>query len=159
MLSVKNPKTVDWGGMPLDQLARGNVLDVHFTYKINSILESNYKNEKQKKLMKYLINPLLVIISKMEFNGIDVSKEKLNELDSELVRAIMEVEDRLYSLDGVLPTDNLSSPDILAAILYGRDGAMELYPPDWIAKKQAKTCKETLGILLEQIDEELAKRG
>ena len=148
-----------WADIPLEELARGVSSDTYFTYKINDILENNYKNEEQRKLVEFVLSPLLVVVARMEFNGIDLSEEKMKELSRELDPAIMESEDLLYSMDGVEPTDNLNSADDLGKILFGREGGMELYPPDWTAKKQPKTCKNTLAILLEQIDDELSRRS
>ena len=159
MLTIKNPKSVVWADIPLEELARGDASDTYFTYKINEILENNYDSEDQRKLIEYVLSPLLVVVARMEFNGIDLSEEKMKELSKELDPAIMESEDMLFSMDGVEPTDNLNSAEDLGKILFSREGGMELYPPDWTAKKKPKTCKNTLAILLEQIDDELSTRS
>ena len=159
MLTIKNPKSVVWADIPLEELARGVAFDTYFTYKINGILENNYDSEDQRKLIEYVLSPLLIVVARMEFNGIDISEEKMKELSRDLDPAIMESEDTLYSMVGVEPTDNLNSADDLGKILFSRQGGMELYPPDWTAKKQPKTCKNTLAILLEQIENELSARS
>jgi DNA polymerase I-like protein with 3'-5' exonuclease and polymerase domains len=159
MLTIKNAKNTVWADIPLDDLARGNALDIHFTYLIDDILEDGYDSDKQKKLLDYILNPLLVHVARMEYNGIDISEENMQALGSKLNYAIIEKEDSLYLIDGVETSDNLKSSEDLGNILYGREGGMELYPPDWTAKDKPKTCKNTLGILLEQIDDELERRS
>ena len=159
MLSVKNANNVVWEDMPLADLARGNALDIHFTYQIDEIISEEYDSEEQKNLVEYVLCPLLVPVARMEYKGIDISEENMMNINSGLISAIMEKEDSLYSIDGVASSDNLNSSDDLGEILYAREGGMELYPPDWTSKNKPKTCKTTLGILLEQIDDELEKRS
>jgi hypothetical protein len=68
-------------------------------------------------------------------------------------------EDSLYSFDEVKTSDNLSSNNDLIEILYTREGAFEMYPPDRTGKGAPSVSAPTLKLLLAQIEEELEKRG
>ena len=88
-----------------------------------------------------------------------VSEEKLKEVGRSLRVANIEEEDSLYEFDEVKTSDNLSSNNDLIEVLYTREDAFELYPPDRTAKGTASVSAPTLKLLLQHIEEELKKRG
>mgnify|MGYP006412868701 FL=1 len=95
----------------------------------------------------------------MEYDGLNVSREKLAEVGGELQEACLEIEETVYSSDKVMEDDNLSSTNDLVQILYTREDGFNLYPPDRTAKGKPSVSAPTLKILLGQINEELARRS
>ena len=65
----------------------------------------------------------------------------------------------MYGYSQVITDDNLSSNNDLIEILYTREGAFEMYPPDRTAKGTPSVSAPTLKLLLDHIEEELKKRG
>ena len=111
------------------------------------------------KIISKLIMPSLSPFSQMEYEGMQVSEKKLKVVARQLTQANIEEEDKLYEFDQVQTTDNLSSNNDLIEILYTREGAFELYPPDRTNKGSPSVSAPTLKLLLDHIETELKKRG
>ena len=159
MLTIKNPKTFDWANMALSDCCEGNAADSYFTLKLFNLIEDMIKELGMEKLLTLLIMPSLSTFSEMEYEGMLVSEKKLSEVGRQLRVANIEEEDSLYGFDQVKTSDNLSSNLDLIEILYTREGAFELYPPDRTGKGSPSVAAPTLKLLLEHIEEELKRRG
>lgn len=159
MLTVKNPRTFDWANMPLSDCCEGNAADSYFTLKLFNVIEEKIKELGMEKIISKLIMPSLSPFSQMEYEGMQVSEKKLKVVARQLTQANIEEEDKLYEFDQVQTTDNLSSNNDLIEILYTREGAFELYPPDRTNKGSPSVSAPTLKLLLDHIETELKKRG
>ena len=159
MLTIKNPKTFDWANMALSDCCEGNAADSYFTLKLFDLIEEKIKELRMEKILSKLIMPSLSTFSEMEYEGMQVSEEKLGSVGRQLRVANIEEEDTLYGYSQVITDDNLSSNNDLIEILYTREGAFEMYPPDRTAKGTPSVSAPTLKLLLEHIEEELKKRG
>ena len=159
MLTIKNPKTFDWANMALSDCCEGNAADSYFTLKLFNLIEEKIKELGMERIISKLIMPSLSTFSEMEFEGMQVSEDKLKEVGRQLRVANIEEEDDLYNFEQVKTSDNLSSNLDLIEILYTREGAFELYPPDRTGKGSPSLSAPTLKLLLEHIEEELKKRG
>lgn len=158
MLTVKNPKTFDWANMDLSDCCEGNAADTYFTLKLYNLIQDKLENLGMNKIINSLIMPSLDTFSQMEYEGMQVSEEKLKTVGRQLRASNIDEEDRLYMHDEVKVTDNLSSNNDLIEILYTR-GRLELYPPDRTPKGTPSVSAPTLKLLLDQIEEELSNRG
>ena len=159
MLTIKNPKTFDWANMALSDCCEGNAADSYFTLKLFNLIEEKIKELGMEKLLTKLIMPSLSTFAEMEFEGMQVSESKLDEVGRHLRVSNIEEEDNLYAFKQLVTSDNLSSNNDLIEILYTREGAFELYPPDRTGKGSPSVSAPTLKLLLEHIDEELKNRG
>jgi len=159
MLTIKNPKTFDWANMALSDCCEGNAADSYFTLKLFNLIEEKIKELGMEKIISKLIMPSLSTFSEMEYEGMQVSEKKLKVVARQLTQANIEEEDKLYEFDKVQTTDNLSSNNNLIEILYTREGAFELYPPDRTNKGSPSVSAPTLKLLLDHIETELTKRG
>jgi len=159
MLTIKNPKTFDWANMALSDCCEGNAADSYFTLKLFNLIEKKLDDLGMSRLLNNLIMPSLSTFSEMEYEGMRVSEEKLESVGRQLRVANIEEEDNLYSFDQVETSDNLSSNNDLIEVLYTREGAFEMYPPDRTAKGTPSVSAPTLKLLLEHIEEELKRRG
>lgn len=158
MLTIKNPRTFDWANMALSDCCEGNAADTYFTLKLYNLLFSKLEELKLTEFFEELIVPATNVFSKMEYDGLHVSNNKLNMVGKALKDFNIDVEDSLYSYKQVGSKDNLSSTSTLCDILYTREGGFELYPPDKTAKGSPSVSAPTLKILLEQIEKELSAR-
>ncbi len=166
MLGQDGKKT-DWKNMPLAQMARGNALDAYFTLKIFHKLEKRVNDLKMKNLYEKLMVPAVEFFKDMELDGLLISAPKVEQLGKELRIDIDSKEDQLFSFKQVNKTYELTSTDDLVKVLYSADkkhniveGGFNLYPPISSEKTGApSTSAEALDILLEQLQDEINKRG
>jgi DNA polymerase I-like protein with 3'-5' exonuclease and polymerase domains len=159
MLTVNNPKTFDWANMALSDCVEGNAADAYFTLKIFDLISEKLSEMGMDKILEKLIMPALPMFVAMEYKGMDVSEKQLKVVGKQLRDANITEEDGLYAFDEVKTSDNLSSNNDLIEILYTREGAFEMYPPDRTGKGAPSVSAPTLKLLLAQIEEELEKRG
>lgn len=158
MLTIDNPKTFDWANMSLSDCCLGNAMDTHFTFKLYELIIEKLEGNSVMKLLENIVMPSIENFAIMEYNGLEVDPEQLKVVGKQLSNDNMWEEDLLYDCKGVTKTDNLSSNNDLIEILYTREGALELYPPDKTSKGKPSVSAPTLKILLEQIEKELSKR-
>jgi DNA polymerase I-like protein with 3'-5' exonuclease and polymerase domains len=159
MLTIKNPKTFDWANMDLSDCCEGNAADTYFTLKLYNLIQDKLADLGMENIINRLIMPSLDTFSQMEYEGMQVCEEKLETVGRQLRTSNIDAEDSLYGHAEVQVSDNLSSNNDLIEILYTREGGFELYPPDRTPKGTPSVSAPTLKLLLEQIEEELTKRG
>ena len=158
MLTIDNPKNFDWENMPLHDCCEGNAMDAYFTLKLYDLMCEKTEGKSMHNLMEKLIMPSLEEFAVIEYNGLDVDPSVLGSVGRSLNSKNMDEEDLLYSCKGITKEDNLSSNNTLIEILYTREGAMELYPPDKTSSGKPSVSAPTLKLLLEHIEEELETR-
>jgi len=159
MLGIENPNKFDWANISLSACANGNYADAHYTLQIYHILYERMQELGMTKLYDNVISPAINEFADIEYHGINVSTNKLNEVGKVLRDANIEAEDFLYTCKGVQKTDNLSSNNDLIEVMYTREGGLELYPPDKTAKGSPSVSAPTLTIILDFINQELESRG
>ena len=133
-------------------------MDSYFTLKLFNLICEKMEGEPMFKLIREVMMPSLEIFSEIEYNGMDVDPSVLDDVGKSLRSKNMNEEDFLYTCNGVTKTDNLASNADLIEILYTREGAMEMYPPDKTAKGKPSVSAPTLKLLLEHVEEELSNR-
>ena len=158
MLTIQNPKTFDWSSMSLSDCCEGNAMDSYFTLNLFDLVEEKLSDLGILPFVEKVLPDALESFSEMEWEGLDVSVDKLAVLGRELRELTVQQEDDLYGFSQIQKTDNLSSNNDLIDIFYLREGGFEFYPPDKTAKGSPSVSAPTLKILLEQINEELSKR-
>ena len=158
MLTIKNPKNFDWANMSLSDCAEGNARDTYFTLKLFNLIYEKLDELGSIEILEKVLMPSLPVFAEMEHYGLDVDPNQLSVVGKALRDKNIDSEDSLYYSKGVKNTDNLASANDLIDILYTREGALELYPPDKTPKGKPSVSAPTLKLLLEQVDEELKKR-
>ena len=159
MLTVSNPKNFDWGNISLFDCCSGNALDSYFTLKLYNLVRGKLADLGSLDFVEKVLVPSASLFSGMEYEGLNVSEDKLKKVGKQLSDKNILNEDSLYFCKGVENTDNLSSNDHLISILYTREEGLGLYPPDKTEKGKPSVSAPTLKLLLGHINEELAKRG
>ena len=132
-------------------------MDSYFTLKLYHLIESKL-DPATMQLLEEALSPANEIFAEMEYEGMLVDRPKLGEVGKALKDKNIEDNDQLYGYPQVKKIDNLSSNKDLIEILYTREGSFEVYPPDRTAKGAPSVSAPTLKLLLEYVNEELAKR-
>ena len=132
-------------------------MDSYFTLKLYHLIE-NKLDSATMMLLEHSLSPANTIFAEMEYDGMLVDKDKLQEVGKALKDKNIEDNDQLYEYSQVKKSDNLSSNNDLIEILYTREDSFEVYPPDRTAKGAPSVSAPTLKLLLEYVNEELVKR-
>ena len=170
MLTVDGKK-FDWKNIPLMQCADGNAKDTYATAKVYAKLLEEVRQKKLEKLYEKLISPLTIAFRDMEYAGLLIDEDKLNELDVELEEKIRLADIALREAAGLGEEDNLNSTAQLVNIIYSfkkdengewvqvDDFGLGLYPFDFTKKGAPSTNEETLTKVRIMVEEEYSRRG
>ncbi|PRY89972.1 DNA polymerase I [Mongoliibacter ruber] len=90
--------------------------DADITLKLKQKLDPLVKENGVEKLLHEVENPLISVLTEMEFEGVRIDTESLAEMSKELEKESLEIEKRVYELAG--QEFNLSSPKQLGEILF-----------------------------------------
>ncbi len=99
-------------------------------------------DEDEKKLVLDIELPLTEVLAKMEYTGVAINSEYLNELSSYMTEKLAELEDFIYQLAG--EPFNINSPKQVAEVLFDK---LEL-------KSKKKKSRSTSAEVLEELAEE-----
>ena len=80
------------------------------------IMEENLKESNMDGLLYHVEMPLVEVLADMEYEGVKVDKEKLNELGSQFKEIIKKLESEIYKISG--EEFNINSPKQLGVILF-----------------------------------------
>lgn len=84
------------------------------------IMEENLKESNMDGLLYHIEMPLVEVLADMEYEGIKVDKEKLNELGLQFKEIIKKLESEIYEISG--EKFNINSPKQLGVILFEKLG-------------------------------------
>ena len=84
------------------------------------IMEENLKESNMDGLLYHVEMPLVEVLADMEYEGVKVDKEKLNELGSQFKEIIKKLESEIYEISG--EEFNINSPKQLGVILFEKLG-------------------------------------
>jgi DNA polymerase I-like protein with 3'-5' exonuclease and polymerase domains len=170
MLTVEG-KNFDWKNIPLIQCADGNAKDTYATAKVYAKLLDEVRQKKLEKLYEKLIAPLTVAFLDMEYEGLLIDEDKLNQLDVELQEKIKLADIALREAAGLEEGTNLNSTNQLVKVIYSfekdekgewiqvEDFGLGLYPFEFTKKGAPSTNEETLTKVKAMVEEEFAARG
>jgi DNA polymerase I-like protein with 3'-5' exonuclease and polymerase domains len=170
MLTVEG-KNFDWKNIPLLQCAEGNAKDTYATAKVYVKLLDEVRQKGLEKLYDKLIAPLSVAFMDMEYEGLLIDEDKLNQLDSELQNKISSSDAALREAAGLESGTNLNSTNQLIKVIYSfekneegewiqvEDFGLGLYPFEFTKKGAPSTNEETLTKVKSMVEEEFVSRG
>ncbi|WP_026956070.1 DNA polymerase I [Algoriphagus vanfongensis] len=90
--------------------------DADITLQLKEIFDPILKENELQKLFDEVENPLIPVLTKMEFEGVRIDTESLAELSKALETESQEIEKRVYEIAGV--KFNLASPKQLGDVLF-----------------------------------------
>ncbi|WP_343799544.1 DNA polymerase I [Bacillus carboniphilus] len=132
------------------RIPEGAPLHEHITRKANAVFElrntamDKLEENNQLTLFSELEFPLAKVLAEMEHTGVQVDKERLEQMKKELAEKLDEIEKRIYELAG--EKFNINSPKQLGVILFERLGLPVI--------KKTKTGYSTSADVLEKLEEE-----
>ena len=171
MLSVKNANTFDFKNIPLIDCCEGNAKDTNITARVYAKLLQEVKDKGLEKFYEKLISPLAIAFRDMEYEGLLIDKDKLDQLDEELLLKIKEAEHHLKEAAGLEDVVNLNSTQQLINVIYSftkdtkgnwnqtEDFGLGLYPFEFTKKGAPSTNEETLNKVKNMVEEEFVSRG
>jgi len=170
MLSVKNSNKFDFRNIPLLECCVGNAKDTNVTARVYVKLLNEVKEKGLEKLYEKLISPLSVAFRDIEYEGLLIDEDKLNQLDLELQEKIAIADKDLREAAGLEEGINLNSNTQLIKVIYsfvkeedgwvqGEDFGLGLYPFKFTKKGAPSTNEETLIKVMNMVEEEFITRG
>jgi len=90
--------------------------DADLTFQLKEIFEPRLKIENLEKLAKEIEMPLIYVLADMEYTGVNLNSDFLLKYEKELVKKIIEIEDKIFELAG--EKFNVASPKQLGDILF-----------------------------------------
>ena len=108
------------------------------------IMEENLKESNMDGLLYHVEMPLVEVLADMEYEGVKVDKEKLNELGSQFKEIIKKLESEIYKISG--EEFNINSPKQLGVILFEKLGLTVI--------KKTKTGYSTNAEVLDKLKDQ-----
>ena len=100
----------------IEDIAYGAILKAKFIYETKNNFEEKIEKENMKELLYDMEMPLSYVLGDMEYNGVNVEKNTLQDMGNDLKVKIDELTKEIYNLSG--EEFNISSPKQLGEILF-----------------------------------------
>jgi DNA polymerase-1 len=102
--------------VPVEEQTEYAVEDADVTWQLKQVFEKELKKNNLTKLFQEIEVPLIEVLAKMEFEGINIDVNFLKSLSKDLTNDILELEQKIYA---EAQTDfNLASPKQLGIVLF-----------------------------------------
>lgn len=116
----KGVKAKKYQDLDFEELS-SHISQIIYTVKnVMPIMEENLKESNMDGLLYHVEMPLVEVLADMEYEGVKVDKEKLNELGSQFKEIIKKLESEIYKISG--EEFNINSPKQLGVILFEKLG-------------------------------------
>jgi DNA polymerase I-like protein with 3'-5' exonuclease and polymerase domains len=169
---IQKEAKFDWTKIPLNFCVEGNAKDTYGTARVYHKLLQELEERKLGKLYDKLIAPLTMAFRDMEFEGLLIDEEKLEELGVELADKIEKAEAALRAAASLGDDINLNSTKDLIKVIFSlernketnkyeviEDFGLGLYPVEFTKKGAPSTNVETLVRVGQMVEEEFMARG
>ena len=103
-----------------DIIAYNTIMKAKFIYETKEKFNNELTHEKLNELMYEIEMPLSFVLGDMEYDGVHVNVETLNEMGVEIKKRVDEISKEIYELSGV--EFNISSPSQLGDVLFEKLG-------------------------------------
>jgi DNA polymerase-1 len=141
LIGKKGVRQGSMADVPLDKIAEYAAEDADVTFQLKEILENKLKEYNLFELYIGIEAPLIYVLTDMEFEGVRIDSESLNEYGKTLQSDLLALDDEIKQLAGN-PTLNISSPKQLGIVLFEKLGLGE--KAKLTKTKQYSTDEETL---------------
>jgi len=144
--------------VPLEKVVEYAAEDADITLQLNEYLAERLKEEGLQELYQDMEAPLIPALVDMEYEGINLDVDFLNQLSTELAEQVQQIEKKIYDTAGT--RFNIGSPKQVGEVLFEK---MEI-PYRWRKTKsgQYSTSEEKLAELAKEnpiVDDILTFRG
>ncbi|MDH3697711.1 MAG: DNA polymerase I [Flavobacteriaceae bacterium] len=143
LIGKKGKNQLSMRQVPLDQQTEYAVEDADITYQLAQHFRQELKEAGTDELFEKIEVPLLRVLADMELEGINLNKDFLNKLSSELEDDMRALSAQIYEQAGV--EFNIASPKQLGEILFDKMKLVE--KPKKTKTGQYSTAEEVLSTL------------
>lgn len=116
LIGKKGKGQLSMKDVPLEKVSEYAGEDADITLQLKDVFEPMLAAENVRELFEKVDNPLVPILARMEFEGVNVDVEFLRNYSNELAKEIIVAEQSVYDQAGV--TFNLASPKQLGEVLF-----------------------------------------
>lgn len=116
LIGKKGKNQLNMREVALDKISEYAAEDADITLQLKEVFAPLVEEKKVGKIFEEIENPLVKVLMQMEFEGIKIDINFLNEYSVELEKQALESEERVYAQAGV--RFNLASPKQLGEILF-----------------------------------------
>lgn len=102
------------------EIGNYSIKKAQFIYETEEQLTKKIEQQEMKHLFSEIEMPLSIVLGNMEYNGINVSKQTLEEMGLEIQKRLQELTNEIYELAGT--EFNIASPSQLGEILFEKLG-------------------------------------
>jgi DNA polymerase-1 len=145
-LTGKGAKQIPFADVAIEKAAQYSGEDVQLTYLLHGYFQDKL-NEKEQKLLHDIEIPLETVLADMEYTGVAINVELLQQQSEVLKQRLADLEQNAWNLAG--STFNLQSPKQLAEIFYNQ---MQLPVLERTPSGQPSTAEEVLISLAQQYE-------
>lgn len=156
----KQARGFDWKKLPLSICSKGNAYDAYFTLKLFKELVKKI-DEVGIKLLKDLMNPVILTSNKAELRGMDVDVEVKDQIKIELEKDIEKIKNKLLEnvrVKKIKENFNLNSNDQMCELFFSSEEGFQLFPPILTSKENPSVSVDCVEILEEMIKKEIKKK-
>ncbi len=148
LIGKKGKNQLSMRDIPVEKVVDYAAEDADITLQLKQVLEPKLKEEGLEKLYYEMEAPLVPVLSKLEYDGINLNVPFLNEYSEELAGKIKDIEEKIYETAGT--NFNIASPKQVGEVLFDK---MEI-PYRWKKTKtgQYSTNEEKLTELAKDHD-------
>ncbi len=140
LIGKKGKNQLSMQTVPIEQIKDYTCEDADITLQLKIHLEKELFDSNLVNIFKTIETPLIPVLCSMEFEGVKINSDTLNEYSIQLQKEISEIEKAIYSYSG--EQFNIASPKQLGDILFDK---MKLIDnPKKTATKQYSTNEEFL---------------
>ncbi len=119
LIGKKGPRQLNMRNLSPEKIVDYAAEDADIALQLKSILFEKLNGEKLINLYYTLEEPLIQVLSEMEFTGVKIEPESLKELAKELNEELVKLDAKIKAIAGV-PDLNISSPKQLGEVLFER---------------------------------------
>lgn len=132
--------------VPLVEATDYAAADAHQTWRLVEPIQKELRVQKQMELYETIEHPLITVLYEMEFEGIDVDRAVLDEINQYVTRKLHQISNEILDLVGMKGEDiNLNSPQQIGELLFKE---LKLEP---VKKTSGKTGYSTDVEVLEEL--------
>ncbi|MBI5219545.1 MAG: DNA polymerase I [Bacteroidia bacterium] len=118
LIGKKGKSQLSMRSVALDKIAEYAAEDADVTWQLKNVLENELKTNHLDDLARNIEMPLIPVLADMEYYGVSIHVDSLNQFAEQLVSEILTEEKEIYNLAGI--EFNISSPKQLGDILFER---------------------------------------
>jgi DNA polymerase-1 len=141
LIGKKGAKQGSMADVPLEKIAEYAAEDADVTFRLKEILEKKLKETHLFELYTGIEAPLITVLADMEYEGVRIDSNSLNEYGKKLQADLVSLDDEIKQLAGE-PMLNISSPKQLGIVLFEKLGLAE--KAKLTKNKQYSTDEDTL---------------